>query len=186
MSSNMFEGELVRLRGVEPEDWVVFRQWDVDSEAQRAGWRIFPPQGSEAAQAWAREASAKRPDTDEFRLVIETLDGTPVGMLNTHNADAINRHFAYGIAIAREHWGHGFAEEALTLVFRYMFEERGYHKVNAWIYASNERSLRMHEKLGMVREGRIRETHYAGGRFEDEIWMGMTAEEFRAREESRG
>ena len=182
MASNMFEGRLVRLRGVEPDDWKVFHGWDADSEAQRAGWRIFPPQGSEAAQAWAREQSAKRPDSDDFRVVIETLDGTPVGMVNTHNADAVNRHFAYGIAIGREYWGRGYAEEALRLLFRYMFAERGYHKANAWIYASNERSLRMHEKLGMVREGRLRETHFADGRFEDEIWMGMTADEFFAQQ----
>jgi len=182
MASNMFEGRQVRLRGVEPDDWKVFHGWDADSEAQRAGWRIFPPQGSEAAQAWAREQSAKRPDSDDFRVVIETLDGTPVGMVNTHNADAVNRHFAYGIAIGREHWGRGYAEEALRLLFRYMFAERGYHKANAWIYASNERSLRMHEKLGMVREGRLRETHFADGRFEDEIWMGMTADEFFAQQ----
>jgi len=182
MASNMFEGRLVRLRGVEPDDWKVFHGWNADSEAQRAGWRIFPPQGSEAAQAWAREQSAKRPDSDDFRVVIETLDGTPVGMGNTHNADAVNRHFAYGIAIGREYWGRGYAEEALRLLFRYMFAERGYHKANAWIYASNERSLRMHEKLGMVREGRLRETHFADGRFEDEIWMGMTADEFFAQQ----
>jgi RimJ/RimL family protein N-acetyltransferase len=39
----------------------------------------------------------------------------------------------------------------------------------------------MHAKLRMVEEGRLPETHFADGRFEDEVWMGMTAEEFFAR-----
>lgn len=181
MAANAFEGELVRLRGVEPGDWEVFATWDMDSEAQRAGWRIFPPQGSEAAKEWAREASATRPEGDVFRLVIETLDGTAVGMLNTHNTDAVHRHFAYGIAVGRAHWGHGYAADALRVLFRYMFRERGYHKANGWIYGTNERSIRMHEKFGMVREGQIRENHFANGVFEDEIWMGMTVDEFFAK-----
>lgn len=177
---NMFEGGLVRLRGVEPGDWEVFHAWDADSDAQRAGWRVFPPQGSEAAREWAKEAAAKRADGDEFRLVIETLEGVPVGMLNTHSTDSVHRHFAYGITVGRAYWGRGYAIEALRLLFRYMFRERGYHKANAWVYSGNGRSIQMHEKLGMQREGRIRENHFADGRFEDEIWLGMTASEFAA------
>lgn len=177
----MFEGELVRLRGVEPGDWEAFQQSNLDSEAQRSGWRIFPPQGSEAAKAWAREQSAVRPEGDQFRLVIETLDGQFVGSLNTHNVEPTDRRFSYGIAVIREHWGHGYAAEALRLLFRYMFAERGYHKVNSWVYASNDRSLRMHEKLGMVVEGRSREARFADGVFEDEVLIGMTADEFFAR-----
>jgi RimJ/RimL family protein N-acetyltransferase len=179
MTNNMWEGELVRLRGVRADDWETFVAWDADSDAQRYGWMVFAPQGTEAAKAWAREQSElRRPSDDTLRFVIETLDGTAVGSVQTHNCDRINRRFEYGIGLGREHWGHGYAEEALKLLLRFMFAERGYNKVNAWVYTYNERSRKMHEKLGMVLEGTARETHFSGGEFHDEYLLGMTAGEF--------
>ena len=67
-----------------------------------------------------------------------------------------------------------------------MFEERGYNKVNAWVYAFNERSQRMHEKFGMVLEGRIREGHFSAGVFHDVLVFGMTASEFASRHPAGG
>lgn len=180
MSANRWEGERVRLRGVDPADWEHFQRWAMDSEAQRYGWMEHMPKGSEGARKSAAEKSAALPDGDNYSMIIETLDGTPVGGLNTHACDKLNRRFEYGIAIEREHWAAGYAADALRVLFRFMFEERGYNKVNAWVYAFNDRSRRFHEKFGMVLEGRSRQTHLSGGVFHDELLFGMTAAEFAA------
>lgn len=181
-SNNIWEGELVRLRGVNSDDWRTFVAWDADGDAQRYGWMVFMPKGEEAAKKWAAEKSTIEPRfEDNYFFVIETLAGTPVGSLNTHGADRINRRFEYGISIAREHWGQGYAADAIKVICRFMFAERGYNKVNAWIYDYNERSKKMHEKLGMVHEGTSRQTHFSAGEFHDEHLMGMTAAEFFAR-----
>jgi RimJ/RimL family protein N-acetyltransferase len=182
MSYNAWEGELVRLRGVRPDDWKTFMAWDSDSDAQRFGWMVFMPKGEEGAKQWTQEkSSAVARDGENYFLLIETLDGVPVGSLNTHGADRLNRRFEYGIHIGREHWGKGYAADAIKVICRFMFAERGYHKVNAWVYSFNERSKKMHEKLGMVHEGTSRQTHFSAGEFHDEYLMGMTAAEFFAR-----
>lgn len=182
MTVNMFEGDRVRLRGTEPDDWTHFQRWDADTDASRFGWMVHAPRGSEAAKKFAQEASAAAAlDDDNRRFIIETLDGVPVGSLNTHGCSRLHRRFEYGIALDREQWGKGYAEDALVVLLRFMFEERGYHKVNAWVYAFNERSRRMHEKFGMTLEGRIREAHFTGGAFHDVVVFGMTASEFAAR-----
>lgn len=179
MAKNAWEGELVRLRAVEPSDWQHFMEWARDEEANRLGWRIHLPQGSEAAKKLAEEQSAERHrDSDEMRFVITTLRGVAVGGLNTHGCDRLNRHFSYGISIAREHWGQGYASDALNVLFRHYFGELGYNKVNAGVYAFNERSRKFHERLGMILEGTIRQTHFSRGEFHDEFWFGMTAQEF--------
>ena len=180
MSANRWEGERVRLRGVDPADWEHFVRWDTDSEAQRHGWMQHMPKGTEGAKKFAQEKSAALPDGDNYFLIIETLDGTPVGNLNTHACDKLNRRFEYGISLEREHWAGGYAADALRVLFRFMFEERGYHKVNAWVYGFNDRSRRFHEKFGMVLEGRARETRFSGGVFHDDLLFGMTAAEFAA------
>ena len=46
------------------------------------------------------------------------------------------------------------------------------------VYAFNERSPRFHEKLGCTYEGRLRRMVFTNGRHYDEIYFGMTAEEF--------
>ncbi len=181
MSVNQWGGDHVRLRGVRPDDWEQFLRWDTDTDANRHGWMIHPPRGEESARKFAKDASAAEPDGDNYRYVIETLEGLPVGTLNTHGCDRVNRRFEYGISLDRQYWGKGYAEDALRVILRFMFEERGYHKVNAWVYAFNERSQRMHEKFGMVHEGTARQTHFTNGEFHDERLYGMTSREFGER-----
>jgi RimJ/RimL family protein N-acetyltransferase len=45
-------------------------------------------------------------------------------------------------------------------------------------YAFNEPSLRLHERLGFVPEGRLRRMIYTGGAHHDVCLYGMTVEEF--------
>lgn len=59
-----------------------------------------------------------------------------------------------------------------------MFEELGYHAAHATVYAFNQRSQRFHEAMGFTAGGRLRESHFSGGRFHDELIQTMTAREF--------
>ena len=180
MTNSMWEGTKVRLRGVQPDDWRHFLAWDLDSDAQRYGWQVWPPYGEEGAKEFAKAESAKKADTGNMRLMIETLAGAAVGSLNTR-VDARRFSFEYGISLGREHWGKGYAEEALALVFRYMFGELRLHKAQAWVYAFNERSASMHRKLGMVLEGTVRDGQFTDGRFWDVYIFGVTANEYFAK-----
>ena len=60
----------------------------------------------------------------------------------------------------------------------YYFRELRYQKLMATVYSFNERSLRMHEKLGFTFEGRLRRTVFTNGRYYDQLYFGMTSEEF--------
>jgi RimJ/RimL family protein N-acetyltransferase len=57
-----------------------------------------------------------------------------------------------GWGIFREHWGRGFATEAVVEVLRWVFEVRKERRAIALIDAKNARSLRVAEKLGMTYE----------------------------------
>lgn len=63
--------------------------------------------------------------------------------------------FVDGIEIGwhfhRRAWGHGYATEAATRVLRYALEEVGLASIYAIVATTNERSLRVVEKLGMHR-----------------------------------
>lgn len=175
---NLWQGQGVRLRAIEPEDWKVFNQWDLDSDMARDCYWVPFPKSQEAARKWASERSLAEPKGDDFDFVIENLAGELVGNINSHDCDARNGTFKYGLAIRREHWRKGYAAEAIRLLLRYYFEELRYQKVTVEIYAFNEASIKLHEKLGFVHEGCLRRMVFTNGQYYDSPILGMTAEEF--------
>ncbi len=175
---NIWQGEHVRLRAVEPEDWKIFTQWDLDSDMARECYWIPFPKSQEAARKDTLDASQQKAKGDAIDLVIENREGEFVGVINPHDCDARNGTFKYGLAVRREHQRQGYASEAIQLVLRYFFEELRYQKVTVEIYDFNEASIKLHEKLGYQHEGRERRVYFTRGKFHDSIIMGMTVEEW--------
>ncbi len=186
MTHNAWQGELVTLRDIEPDDWEAFWENDQDSEAARFGWQIHFPRSREGTKAWAEEMSKKKSEDDNHFFAMVDQDGKVVGSMNSHGCDRRNGTFEYGISVNRDCWGKGYATDAMKVLFRYFFDELGYHKVGAVVYGYNDRSIAMHERFGFVREGMLREAKYTDGKRHDIIFFGMTAPEFRARHGSAG
>jgi RimJ/RimL family protein N-acetyltransferase len=176
---NVWQGERVRLRAIEPEDWSAFSTWDEETDTARSAYFIPFPKSKEAARKWAIEEALKQPENDQFTLVIEDVEGQFVGTLNTHNCDPRNGTFRYGVAIRQEHRRKGYASEAIRLVLRYFFDELRYQKVNVNVYEFNQESVLLHERLGFRKEGRLRRMVYTDGKYSDSIILGLTVEEFR-------
>ena len=62
-----------------------------------------------------------------------------------------------GYALARSQWNRGLTPEAARAVIDWGFERYGLHKVWAFADLRNRRSWRVMEKLGMTREGVLRD-----------------------------
>lgn len=182
MGFNIWEGEKVRLRAVDIKDAGVCYKWshDYDCESDRFCDEIHFPSTYDAMVARVEAASKRGPDNDEFRWVIENMEGIAVGNINTFDCSRKAGTFKYGLGIIREHWGKGYAKETIKIVLRYYFRELRYQKATVHIYSFNERSMKLHESLGFQREGRIRRMVFTNGNYYDEVIYGMTYEEFDA------
>ena len=180
MSNSVWEGGRVRLRAVEPTDWQHHFEWDRDSEMARALDHVWFPASQAAARRWAEEQSLRKPENDVYFFEIETLDGQHVGSISTHNCNPHNGTFSYGLAIKPAHQRKGYAAEAISLLLRHFFHELRYQKVTVNVYSFNEPSIRLHERLGFQREGRLRRMIYTRGAYHDELFYGLTAEAFAA------
>ncbi|MCL5999388.1 MAG: GNAT family N-acetyltransferase [Chloroflexi bacterium] len=178
MSHNIWQGKNVQLRAMEQEDWEVFHKNDEDAEEARLCYEIPFPRSSAGARKWAAEVAQTPPHNDVYRLVIESAPGEVVGTLNTMACDRRCGTFKYGIAIFRPHWRKGYASEAIRLLLRYYFQELGYQKVTVHVYAFNDASLKLHQKLGFQIEGRLRRMIYTNGAYHDEYVLGLTSDEF--------
>jgi RimJ/RimL family protein N-acetyltransferase len=175
---NIFEGRLVRLRGVEPEDWETLFAWNQDTEAERHMYFIPFPTSKEEVRQWVAKQALQRGEDDTFFFVIETLAGEFVGSISTALCDRRNGTFSYGVGVLPPHRRKGYASEAIALLLAYFFGELRYQKATAHVYSFNDPSIHLHERLGFIREGQVRRMRYTDGRYCDDILYGMTAEEF--------
>jgi RimJ/RimL family protein N-acetyltransferase len=83
-----------------------------------------------------------------------------------------------GYWIGRAHWGNGYATEAARAVLGFAFEEMNLHRVQADHLVRNPASGRVMQKLGMTREGTLREHFVKRGVFETVETYGILRGEF--------
>lgn len=175
--TSTWSGLKVRLRGIEAEDWRSFMHFDEHSPNV-----LHAPRSAEGYRHWAAHRAAQATPTDEFQLAVETrAEGVLVGSISTAQADPRAGRFNYGIGIGQEHQRNGYASEAISILLRFMFDERRYHKCEVGIYGFNQASLALHHKLGFQPEGRLRDHDFFAGHHHDLVLMGVTAAEFAAR-----
>ena len=72
-----------------------------------------------------------------------------------------------GWRLPRAAWGQGLASEALRAVVDFGFERMRLHSIEAQLDPANQRSARVLERVGFVKEGLLRENYVVAGRFYD-------------------
>lgn len=175
---NYWQGKQVRLRAVEPGDAEHFIRWNLDSERARNLDFVWPPQSEAVIRAWTEAECHRKLEGDAYRWMIENEAGETVGSIDTHHCSPRNGTFSYALDVEPEQRRKGYASEAILLVLKYYFEELRYQKAFTPVNADNQASIRLHEKLGFTLEGHFRRQIFSGGKYSDELWYGMTVDEF--------
>ncbi|MFJ2061289.1 GNAT family N-acetyltransferase [Streptomyces sp. NPDC087908] len=174
--NDMWTGEKVRLRGVEPEDWKSFRDLAKHTVDARNADLVEPPRSEASFRAWTAERAGRPPGGDTFLLVVQTLaDRTFAGSVTVGETDRRAGRFKTGIEIAPDHRRKGYAAGATELILTYMFAEQRYNKCEVEVYAFNDASLALYRGLGFAEEGRLRQHEFFGSAYHDVVLLGITA-----------
>lgn len=149
-----------------------------DREVAATTLRIPHPYPEGAAEEWIAAQKALFDDHKEINFAVvlragQALLGAIGLMLRTDDSKA-----ELGYWIGRPYWGQGFCTEAARAIVRYGFEDLGLNRIYAHHMAHNPASGRVMEKLGMTREGRLRQHVAKWGRFEDVVAYGILREEY--------
>lgn len=75
-------------------------------------------------------------------------------------------------------WGKGFGTEAVRLMCGYGFGKMRLHRIGLWVAAPNAAAVHLYQKLGFIREGRVRDQFRDCGRWQDMLIMGMLESEW--------
>jgi ribosomal-protein-alanine N-acetyltransferase len=89
-----------------------------------------------------------------------------------------------GYWIDEKQAGKGYIAEALVVLFRFVFEELGLHRVQIAIIPRNHPSRRVVEKLDLREEGVARRSLEINGVWEDHVRYAITTEEWDGRREA--
>jgi RimJ/RimL family protein N-acetyltransferase len=178
MQNPFLLGMRVYLRPLVAADAPACWTWVNDPDIRRTLMLREGPNTEEMTRAWIRGLDFRR--NMEFAIVTRDAD-RHVGNCGLNTVRPVDRHATLGIVIGRkDHWGHGFGTEAVSLLCRYAFEQLNLHKVCLSCYAINERGLRLYARVGFRVEGRRREQAHIEGRWVDEIVLGLLRDELIA------
>jgi ribosomal-protein-alanine N-acetyltransferase len=84
-----------------------------------------------------------------------------------------------GYWVHKQHQRRGYGMQAAQSLLGVAFTELKAHRVFAKTFSNNVASLRILVKLGMRREGVLRDVGFKDGVYYDEHWFGMLAHEWR-------
>lgn len=120
---------------------------------------------------------AQKAATDTGRLYGIRVGGTLVGGVLFRVFDAEGGTCEAGCWLEPAAAGRGLVTKACRILIDWAFQERGMHRVEWHASAANKKSLAVAERLGMTREGVMRQNDlYRGVRQDTEIWAVLAHE----------
>jgi ribosomal-protein-alanine N-acetyltransferase len=176
------QGERMRLREVGTGDAEAAFAWASDPEVFRyMAYEVMATVEEEAAFLAGKAARAAELPRGEYDLGIEVETRGLVGMARLGITSFDHRHGELGYCLRRDEWGRGLATEAAGLLLELAFTRLGLHRVSAFHDPRNVASGRVLEKIGMQREGLMRQNVLAHGAWRDSVAYAILEPEWRAR-----
>jgi aminoglycoside 6'-N-acetyltransferase len=96
------------------------------------------------------------PDEAELVFAVE-LDGEVIGLAQAgEETDPQYRHASLDIFLGTSWHGLGLGADTIRTLARWLFEERGHHRITIDPALANERAIRSYERVGFKRVGVMR------------------------------
>ena len=143
---------LILRRAIREDAEPMFRNWATDPEVTK--YLTWPPhENVEVTQNLLKRWTTEYEKDDYYHWMIVLKEiGEPIGsLLVTTVGRAQSAHIGY--CIGQKWWHKGIMHEAVQAVIKYLFEEVGYHRVEAMHDPNNPNSGRVMRKCGMKYEG---------------------------------
>jgi len=162
-------GERVALRPLVAEDLAAVYGALQEPEVAR-WWGVF-----DAGRI--RAELLETPETVAFAIDVA---GSVAGVVTySEELDPDYRRAGIDIFLAEAYQDQGYGSEAIRVLARHLFRERGHHRLTIDPALANERAIRAYERVGFRRVGVMREYERgADGSWHDGLLMDLLAREF--------
>ena len=164
--------ERLVLRRMDMDDVPALHAILSDPHAMRY-WSTLPHDTLALTEAWVAGtmASVAIGEADDLAIV---LNGAVIGKAGLWKGTEI------GVMLSREHWGCGYAAEAIRAVISRAFSS-GIDRITADIDPDNTASRRLFKKLGFRVTGSAKATFQIGEVWTDSLYLALTPEDWSGR-----
>ena len=160
----------------------MYRNWASDPVVTE--FLTWPTHASEEVTAeltarWEKE-TAENPLFFQWAIELKSI-GEPIGSLSAMHVNEAVESAELGWCIGAQWWGQGIMPEAGAAVIAYLFDEVGLNRVAARHDIRNPKSGRVMQKLGMTREGVLRQAGKCNAGLVDEVVYSILKSEYLER-----
>ncbi len=117
-----------------------------------------------------------------LRIFAVVLDGKVIGEigLNRREEDTRNDRFELVYSLSRQYWGRGLTTEGARAAMNWAFQTYpNFNRMYVWCDPRNVGSWRVMEKLGMHREGLLRQHLKWNGEYRNTLYYGILRSEWQ-------
>lgn len=155
---DIFNSERIILREMERKDWKDVHQYA--SQDKVCQYQPWGPNSEQESKDFVEQVILDAEKDHRSRFVFTIIlkeHGEMIGSGEINLRDSTNRVGEIAYIINPKYWRMGFATEVANLLISYGFNQLKLHRIFATCDPRNIGSLRVLEKVGMMKEGRIRE-----------------------------
>lgn len=111
--------------------------------------------------------------------VIEKATGNFMGVCGTHIVSEESRQAWIGYVLNKAYWNKGYGREMAAALLDFGIDQLKLHRIYATCEPDNIGSKRVLEKIGMTKEGHLRENIYHRNKWRDSLLFSILEDEYR-------
>ena len=162
--------ERLLLRDLMEADWHSVHWYASDPEVVR--YMNWGPNTEEETKGFIQRALAgqkEKPRRNYTVAIVLRDENKLIGGCSICVSNPDNREGWIGYCLNRYFWGKGYATETANGLVDFGFDKLSLHRIFATCDPANTASAHVLEKIGMEREGRLREHTWARGKWRDSL-----------------
>jgi ribosomal-protein-alanine N-acetyltransferase len=136
-------------------------------------------QDTEKFLEMAIRESAAVPLVNLHLAIAETASNELIGACGLDSVSPRNLDGDLGYCLNRNKWNRGYATETARALLEYGFTKMNLHRIHATCRPANIASAKVLEKIGMQKEGHLREHRLVRGKWEDSFLYSVLVHEWQ-------
>lgn len=161
---------MLHLRAMEPEDLELLYTVENDSSI----WDMGPttmPYSRDVLRQYILSTTGDIFIDKQVRLIVETADGTTVGIADINSFDAKHMRAEVGIVILPEYRNKGYATQAIQLLADYSLHTIHLHQLYAIVPSTNIASKKVFEKCGFHATIELKDWLFDGKKYKNALFL---------------
>ncbi len=180
LGTRPLESDRILLRKITLDDaHDMYHNWASDPEVTRyLTWSAH--QSIDDSKAIVERMVASNQNIDAYMWCIQhKADNKVIGTIDLVSVNERNECGVIGYCMSRAYWGQGIMSEALSMIMKYLFEDVGFHRLEATYLVENPASGKVMIKNGMLHEGTQRKKFKGhDGEFHDLALYGIIKDDY--------